>query len=275
MKNIITSSYLLLCTSFLLISCGTKKNTSTADDQISSGTSDHTIQAVMWMQNAAEYKALSYQAFNIAKLRLDEYLGKRAPNSDKKPAIITDIDETVLDNSPSSAKDIEDGAEYSSERWADWVAQEEAEEVPGAADFLNYAKSRDVEIFYVTNRITDAEEATLNNMRDVDFPDADAEHLLLRSETSSKKARFEKIEADYDVLLYLGDNLSDFTSKFRSSTERRNSLADSLQNHFGDKFIVLPNPIYGDWETKGIYEDRYDWSQTQKDSIRRANLKAY
>src|SRR5699024_8372003 len=143
MKKIITSSYIIVLSSFLLISCGTKKSTRTADDQNPSGKSEHTIQAVMWMQNAAEYKALSYQAFNIAKLRLDEYLGKRNPTSDKKPAIITDIDETVLDNSPSSAKDIEDGEEYSSERWADWVAQEEAEEVPGAADFLNYAKSRE------------------------------------------------------------------------------------------------------------------------------------
>src|SRR5699024_7359575 len=100
--------------------------------------SDHTIQAVLWQQTSAEYVALSYQAFSIAKLRLDEFLEEKG-NQGKTPAIITDIDETVLDNTPSSANNIKQNEEYSSEEWAKWVAQESAKEVPGAAEFLNYA----------------------------------------------------------------------------------------------------------------------------------------
>src|SRR5882762_5770579 len=51
----------------------------------------------MWQQKAAEYKALCYQAYNLAKLRLDIILLQQ---HSKPLAIVTDIDETVLDNSP-------------------------------------------------------------------------------------------------------------------------------------------------------------------------------
>lgn len=237
--------------------------------------SDHTIQAVLWQQTSAEYIALSYQAFNIAQLRLDEFLEEKG-NQGKPAALITDIDETVLDNMPSSVKNIEENQEFSEEEWAQWVAQEKATEVPGAADFLNYAAGKGVEIFYVSNRVPSAEEATLRNMKAVGFPATDKDHLLFRTAESSKKERFDRIRADYDVLLYLGDNLSDFSHKFgATSVKERNAFADELKDEFGNRFIVLPNPIYGDWETKGVFKGKYDWSFQEKDSIRRAHLKSY
>ena len=64
---------------------------------------EYKIQAQVWTQNSAEYRALCYQAFNTARLNLDSFL-----SSDKKfnkpLAIITDVDETVLDNSPYDGK---------------------------------------------------------------------------------------------------------------------------------------------------------------------------
>jgi 5'-nucleotidase (lipoprotein e(P4) family) len=76
--------------------------------------------------------------------------------------------------------------------------------------------------------------------------------------------------------MLLGDNLSDFMDVFdKKSTQVRNKLVEGMKDDFGRKFIVLPNPMYGDWETKGIYEGRYDWSAQQKDSIRKAKLLAY
>ncbi len=237
--------------------------------------SDHTIQAVLWQQNAAEYRALSYQAFNIAQLRLDQFL-KEKDGKGKKAAIITDIDETVMDNTPSSVKNIEENQEFSEEEWAQWVHQEKATEVPGAAKFLNYAKAKGVEIFYVSNRVTSAEEATIQNMKTLGFPYADKAHLLFRGDQSSKKERFEQVNATHDVLLYLGDNLSDFSHRFEvPSTKKRNAAADDLESEFGNRFIVLPNPIYGDWETKGIFKGKYNWTAKEKDSLRRAQLKSY
>ena len=105
---------------------------------------EHTIQAILWQQNAAEYKALTYQAYNLAKLQLDKTFAK---NNFKKPiAIVTDIDETVLDNSPYSGKQVKLDENYSSIRWTEWVKKERAKEVPGALSFFKYAKSKGVEI---------------------------------------------------------------------------------------------------------------------------------
>ncbi len=246
-------------------------------NQLTSEKSSHNflMQAVLWQQNAAEYRALCYQAFNTAKFRLDQALQQRKTGN-KPPAIITDIDETVLNNSPFEAKMILDDMDYSSKAWAQWTGMAQAKAIPGAIKFLQYAHAKGVQIFYVSNRSVSAEESTLKNMKVLGFPDANKKHLLFKSETSAKQSRFTKVEEAHEVLLFMGDNLSDFTSKFRvPSTQKRNALADQLQDEFGKKFIVLPNPMYGDWETKGLFEGRYDWTEAQKDSIRRANLKAY
>ena len=50
---------------------------------------EHIIQATLWQQNAAEYRALTYQAYNLAQLQLDKII---ANNYFTKPiAIVTDI----------------------------------------------------------------------------------------------------------------------------------------------------------------------------------------
>ena len=101
---------------------------------------EHLTHAVLWQQLSAEYKALCYQSFNYAKLSLDQYL---TSNNSKKPlAIITDIDETVMDNSPYSAKLILDDVNYSPTTWIAWGKLESAELVPGALEFFSYAASR-------------------------------------------------------------------------------------------------------------------------------------
>lgn len=279
MKNLFT--YVLFLTGISVFSVGCKNVKSATEsfsqtkEQTEYAQSAHLTQAVLWQQNAAEYRALSYQAFNVAKMRLTEIL-KDETLKDQKLAIITDIDETVLDNSPSEAKMIELDEEFSQELWGDWTDRGIAKEVPGAANFLNFAHEQGVEVFYVTNRLEEEKKATLRNMKAVNFPYADNDHILLRNETSSKKDRFEHVRKDYTVVIYLGDNLSDFTHKFRatSSTER-NELADDLKDRFGVDFIVLPNPMYGDWETQGVFGGKYDWSDREKDSIRKAALKSY
>lgn len=235
----------------------------------------HSIQSVMWQQNAAEYRALCYQAFNLAKMQLDLRL-EAGGFEDKTPAIITDIDETVLDNSPYAATLIKKDEEYIPETWAEWVYKKEAQAIPGAVEFLNYAKEKGVIVYYISNRLENEIEPTVANLKKFNFPYAEADYMLFRGDTGSKQARFEKVEKNHSVLLYLGDNLSDFTEKFRApSTEERNMLADQLRDRFGTDYIVLPNASYGDWEDKGIYRGRYDWTPAQKDSIHRAVIRGY
>jgi len=263
--------------SVLLTGCVTVKGNSSNVTVVNQpqNVREYSVQSVMWQQNAAEYRALCYQAFNLAKLRLDQKLAL-PENQGKKLAIITDIDETVMDNSPYSAQMILDNHEYTSQTWKDWVNKAEAKEVPGATAFLNYAKSKGVEVFYVSNRKVDEVEATIKNMLLLGFPFADKAHIYPKTDKSSKKSRFDEVAKTHKVLLYMGDNLSDFKEEFHTpSTTFRNQLADKLKNDFGVDFIALPNPMYGDWENRGIYQGRHDWTEAQKDSLQKASLKGY
>ena len=233
---------------------------------------EYSVQSVLWQQQSAEYKALCYQAFNIARFRLEDRLSQEVAQ-DKPLAIITDIDETVLDNSPNQAKMIEQDVEYSRDGWAKWVRLEKAEPVPGALEFMEYARSMGVEVYYVSNRSVDHQQETLANLQKMGFPYADNDHILLKSTVSGKEGRRKTVATDREIILLMGDNLSDFSELFDNrSTAERNAAAQSLQPEFGNRFIVLPNPMYGDWETKGIYEGKYNWTPVQKDSLRRAKL---
>lgn len=236
---------------------------------------EYSIQTVLWQQQSAEYKALCYQAFNLAQYRLDDHLSRALPG-DKPFAIITDIDETVLDNSPYQARMIQLDDNYSRETWIEWGKLQKAEPVPGALEFIKYAASKGVEVFYISNRYHAQEPETIANLQKMGFPFADETHLLLRQNESGKEIRRSKVTQDHEVIMLLGDNLSDFSDLFdNKSTKERNTQAKALESKFGSQFIVLPNPMYGDWETKGIYQGKYDWSAGQRDSLRKANLIGY
>ena len=142
---------------FLLItiSCNNKTNNVPINE--------HKIQSMLWQQNAAEYTALCYQAFNFAKLRLDDILENQ--KADKPFAIIADIDETVLDNSPYDVKLIESDTRYEKSSWIEWGKLEIAKPVPGALEFLSYANKKGVEIFYISNRYNEQLLETKNNLQ--------------------------------------------------------------------------------------------------------------
>src|ERR1043166_197461 len=84
---------------------------------------EYSAGATLWMQKAGEYRALAYQAFNIARWQLDQDLkGKNKsdiPKAErKKPrAVMVDIDETVLDNSPDQARRIVQREGFDLAKW--------------------------------------------------------------------------------------------------------------------------------------------------------------
>jgi len=201
----------------------------------------------LYQQQAAEYKALCFQAYTIARLRLDQQLSAR---SNKPLAIITDIDETVLDNSPYFSKLAREGKVYSDSSWISWTAQVKCDTVPGAYKFLKYASSKGVTIFYITNRFQRELLPTVENLHKWKLPNADTTHvLLLNSNDNSKESRRLSIEKGHEILLLIGDNLGDFNKYFDHLNNQDRSLhAQSKADLFGLKFIVLPNSMYGSWE---------------------------
>lgn len=231
---------------------------------------EQNVMAILWMQKSSEYRALCYQAYNMGKLVIDNKLA--ADTSDKKKAIIIDADETVIDNTAYQAHLIGRDYGYSSSTWADWMNAEETKAMPGATEFLNYCKDKNVEVFYVTNRKMVGYQATLNNLKALGFPYVDEKHMMLRTDTSNKDARRAKVNAEYNVVLYMGDNLNDFSSDFaKKNIEDRFALTDQNKAKFGTEWIVLPNPTYGEWDGAVI---GYNWGldAAGKDKVRKDNL---
>ena len=225
--------------------------------------------STVYQQRAAEYRALCYQAFNIAHERINEFNRQR---SSKPKAIMTEIDETILNNSSYQAQQLLQGKDYDPGSWNEWTSKGEADTIPGALRFLQFASASGIEIFYVTNRGENEREGTLKNLQKFNFPNANNEHLLLKGNTTSKEDRKNIIAETHTIVLLLGDNLNDFSFLFeKKNSSERNKIADSFSTDFGNHFIVLPNPVYGDWESS-LYQYQHSLSTSQKDSIIRASL---
>ncbi|HHV5958493.1 TPA: 5'-nucleotidase, lipoprotein e(P4) family [Streptococcus agalactiae] len=210
--------------------------------------------SVLWYQNSAEAKALYLQGYNVAKMKLDDWLQKP---SEKPYSIILDLDETVLDNSPYQAKNIKDGSSFTPESWDKWVQKKSAKAVAGAKEFLKYANEKGIKIYYVSDR-TDAQvDATKENLEKEGIPVQGKDHLLfLKKVMKSKESRRQAVQKDTNLIMLFGDNLVDFADFSKSSSTDREQLLTKLQSEFGSKFIVFPNPMYGSWES-AIYQGKH------------------
>ena len=246
---------------------------------------DYQTYAILWTQSSAEYRALAYQTFALARLRLDADLRRHpsiaqrrsrpARGSSLPPAVVVDIDETVLDNSRFQAELVLRGLAYTPEGWTAWCERAQAGAVPGAVDFLNYAATRRVRVFYITNRRSSERPGTIRNLQNLGFPNVTEGTVMVREDgmTSSKESRQKKVKEHYRVALLIGDNLNDFNDDFvGKSIADRAAQVDRERPEFGARFIVVPNPMYGDWE-KAIYENKSPLTEEEKRTYRRAALK--
>lgn len=268
-----TTKFLIFIAAFFFYSSCTIAPRITMEQQKDTGmTGKEKLFVAAFQQKAAEYRALCYQAYNIARLQLDNKLkSSRA----KSPAIMTDIDETILDNSPYQVHQSLQGKDYVPASWFQWTSLAEADTVPGALHFLQYAASKGVEVFYVSNREERERGATLKNLEKYHFPFSDETHLMTRGASSSKVGRRKEIQGSHTILLYIGDNLDDLSGAFeKKSVRARFEVTDSLHADFGNQFIVIPNPSYGSWEN-ALYHYNFSLTPAQKDSVFRSDLKSY
>ena len=244
---------------------------------------EQNIMSVLYQQTAAERLAGSLQTFRSAKQALDNALTDPSwsalPGQDiqgKKPAIIVDVDETVLDNTAYEARMILDGTKYP-EGWVSWGKEAAATEVPGAKDFLNYAAAKGVTIFYITNRVVELKEATQNNLTKLGIPwDQTKETILMRGENnwgSDKGSRRALVAQEYRVLLMAGDNLGDFVdAKYNNlSPQKRKAIVEEYADYWGEKWFMLQNIAYGDWEG-ALYDFNYSLSPDEVHNTRIESL---
>ena len=260
LKHNISAFVLVLCsvsaTYFVTISTaqqGVSVVQATADNEYQSG-------ATLWMQKAGEYRALAYQAFNLARWQLDADFDKKnvkkLPKAEQKRlrAVMVDIDETILDNSPAQAANIKNRQPFDLKQWYAWGEMRKAKAIPGSVEFLNYATSKGVKVFFVSNRDAVQKQATLDNLKNVGFKDVTDDNVLLRTAESSKEARRLIILQKYRIVFFMGDNLDDHSNVFeRKSIVDRFAEVDKAKDMFGKRYIILPNAMYGTWEN-AIYD---------------------
>jgi 5'-nucleotidase (lipoprotein e(P4) family) len=222
---------------------------------------EQTVMALTWFQTSAEYRELCYQAFNFAGMLVDKAVASRS-DGDMPLAIIADLDETLIDNSAYDAGLIGRDASYSGKTWTQWELAAQARAVPGAVDFLNGAAGKGVEVYYVTNRDQAGLPGTLRNLAVLGFPFVDEQHVVISTGSGDKQPRFDAVAKNFKVILYMGDNANDMPiGTYGKNLADRNSLVDQNRDKYGVQFIVLPNPVYGDWE--GVLAPGY-WGLTPK-----------
>lgn len=258
---------LVLLSLILFSSCSSRNATGPK----SNGHADDALLATNWFQTAGETKALYLQGYALAKIRFDEANKK---SSQKPKAVVVDIDETILDNSPYQAKLIKEKALYPM-YWKEWIDSEAAAALPGAVDFLNYVTSKKAKVFYISNRKEHERKSTFNNLKKLGFPVSDENELLLRPVESEKGKRRSLVAKTHDIVLLVGDNLNDFDSVFEGkSPSERGEIVGALKHEIGKKFIILPNPLYGDWEGS-LYHYNFRADENEKHRIRKESLRSF
>ena len=244
---------------------------------------EQNIMSVLYQQTAAEREAINFQTFRSAKQALDSALADPTWSAlgqpmfpYKKPAIILDIDETVLDNTAYEARMILDGTSYP-EGWISWGKEAAATAVPGVKEFLEHAQSKGVTIFYVTNRVVELKNATQRNLTKLGIPwDKSKETILMRGENdwgSDKGSRRRLISEQYRVLILIGDNLGDFVDAEDNSLspDQRKGIVENYRKYWGTKWFMLHNATYGDWEG-ALYDFDYSLSPDEVHNTRLESL---
>ena len=186
----------------------------------------------------------------------------------KPPAIILDVDETVVSN--ADYQKTLTYAPYTRFRHFDWMRNNVAMPVRGAGRTIDAARAAGVEVFFVTNRACETfedvegscpyEQVTLDDLREAGI-ETDAEHLLMAWEQpgwdKEKLTRREHIAKTHRVIMLFGDDYSDFVHCARDTplppcTEpatraSRHAALDTYDEYWGNGWYILPNPMHGSW----------------------------
>jgi len=204
--------------------------------------------AVRWVRDSAEHRALFLQVFRAATARVEQAAVGRAPGT---WAVVSDADETLIDNSLYQVERERQGLAFTPESWRTWTERREAVPLPGARDFLGRVRALGGRVAIVTNR------------REAECPDTEAvfaahdlayDVMLCRPDDgpSDKASRFEAVARGttsaglppLEVIIFVGDNIRDFPALGLAVRSR----GEEAFGDFGDRFFVVPNPMYGGWE---------------------------
>src|SRR5262245_6415140 len=247
------------------------------------------LNAVLWTQQSVEFKGNAEAAYVLARIRLDQALkdrkwtGAPAEQTEKygklPPAVVLDVDETLLDNSRYQAWNVVAGTSFDPKTWAAFVNSKSSLPIPGALEFTQYAAKKGVTVFYVTNRSKEEEPATRENLEMYGFPLSDKIDTLLTAGEqpdwkSAKGTRRAFIAKDYRILLDIGDNFGDFVDAYKGSEDERQKIWEDNKARWGREWIVIANPTYGSFESTP-YKNDFKLTDGEKRQAKRETLDAW
>ncbi len=243
---------------------------------------DDNLNATAWTQTALEHDLIYVQTYRDAQAHLLAALkdprwdalpkeDRTTPLKGLKPAVVLDIDETVLDNSPYQARLVRSGGEFNEADWAAWCKEEKARALPGAVEFAQFAAKHGVAVIYLSNRAKDLDQATLSNLRKVGMPVAGPDAFLglgtfvegCEQAGSEKNCRRQRVGQHYRVLMQMGDQLGDFISIYGNTAAAREKAMAPYESWIGTRWFVLPNPTYGAWES-ALFNSDYTAPREQR-----------
>ena len=233
--------------------------------------------AIAWVDSAAEYDALTLQAYQNATRHLDGLIADKRTSAlpgqegmaELPTAVILDVDETSVSNVDFQIQ-IEGG--FSHEAFDFWQQNNPARRISGAPEFVQAARDKGVTVFFITNRLCHArvfaagpcpqEAITLQDLGEAGI-ETDADHLLLVGErpewNREKRLRQELVARDYRVIMLIGDDLGDFLPCIRAkpvapctaaaSADERTRLTLQYKDYWGVRWHILPNPMHGSWSS--------------------------
>lgn len=208
-------------------------------------------------QQSANNAALQLQTWRNARVQLDRIIATRAAHqqSNKKLAVMTDLDETVLDNSALLARDYEQCHTYTTwDTWNDWELHGNPRLTPGAKAFFDYANSKHVAIYYVSDRYQQNIKATLATLNKLKLPQAVRSHTLLyTTDANTKAVRRAFIQKSHTLVMQFGDQLVDFDGSFSGLTpDQQQVRSNQFAAHWGRDWIMFPNAAYGKWTSANL-----------------------
>lgn len=226
------------------------------------------LNATAWMQTSIEHDLVYAEIYKMAEGKLLAALadqqwdalpsGERSNGAAKlPPAVIVDIDETVLDNSPFEARMIRDNATFDAHAWNAWVRQASARPLPGALEYAKFAAAHGVTMIYISNRDALQTDSTRANLAADGFP-LTASSVLNRgvetpgcvpASSADKGCRRRLVAAKYRIVAMFGDQLGDFVDGADAGNAARAERIAPYRDWFGERWFALPNPVYGSWES--------------------------